>query len=431
MNKSGKNQTSKSNTESKNNTKQASKDKRPFFSLSFFLTSRSIKRGDKWTLALIALIMAVVFLNMLFTDAIFSGITKAMNDVKENFQYGEIMIEPAPGEDFISDVSAIKDFLGRYTEVTNVVPLLQQVAVFVNEKEKDGRDFETVAGVVEGIDPNSKYVFDLDKYILDGRSLRDNDTAKIMVGSSLAGGYGATVFPDDLGSIRPGDKLRVNMGRYSTEYEVVGTFQTKNFDVDRRAYVLKSELRRMLGTSPNHASAIVVRLSDKNTSKRIMRDLKEAGFGNLDIADWEEKLAFGAGISKSFEMIGMILQVIGALVAGLVIFIIIFVDVLNKRRQIGILKAIGITNKVIILDYVFRGLFYTTLGIIFGYILMLLAVEFFTAHPIRMPVADVIPFVRKAALLSSVGFFFTAGLIGSFVPSFKEIRKKVLTLLYR
>ncbi len=421
----------KQKTKPKESAKSGEDKKNPFVSLSLFLTSRSIMRGDKWTLTLIALIMAVVFLNMLFTDAIFSGITKAMNDAKEDFQYGEIIIEPAPGEEYVANVSAISEFLYNYPEVTKVVPVLQDGAVFINEKEKDGRDFEQVAGIVEGIDPTKDYIFDIEPYILDGRSLKNYDTAKILVGSALAGGYGASVFPDDLGSVRPGSKLRVNMGPFSTEYEVVGTFQTKNFDVDRRAYVLKSELRRMLGTSPNHATAVVVRLSDKYASKRIMQDLKEAGFINLDIADWEEKLAFGAGISKSFEVIGMILQVIGALVAGLVIFIIIFVDVLNKRRQIGILKAIGIKNKIIILDYVLRGIFYTVLGIVFGYMLMLIAVELFKQNPIRMPVADVVPFVRNSALISSVLFFVLAGLIGSFAPSFKEIRKKVLTLLYR
>ncbi len=399
--------------------------------LSLFLTSRSLLRGDKWTLSLIMLIMAVVFLNMLFTDAIFSGITRAMDDVKENFQYGEIMIEPKPGDEYISEFTNIADFLYQYPEVKSVIPLLDKGAIIVNEKEKDGRDYESLAAIVEGIDPSKEYVFNLGDYILDGRSLQDGDTAKMVLGSALAGGYDATVFPDDLGSVRPGQKVRLDIAGGSVEYEVVGTFQTKNFDVDRRAYILKSELRRMLGVSPNHASAIVVRLYDKNDSKKIMRHLKEAGYGEYDIADWEEKLAFGAGISKSFEVIGVILQVIGALVAGLVIFIIIFVDVINKRRQIGILKAIGITNKVIILDYVLRGIIYTILGIIFGYIFMLIAIELFKVHPIKMPVADVVPFLRKQALLLSIIFFLLAGLVGSFAPSYKEIRKKVLTLLYR
>ncbi len=401
------------------------------FKSALFLASRSVMRGDKWTLALITLIMSVVFLNMLFTDAIFSGITKAINNVKEDIQYGEIMIEPKPGEDYVGDVSSIKVFLSRYPEVVRVVPVLKTGAILRNDKNKDGRDYEEMAGVVEGIDPDRAYVYDISRYIQDGRMLQDDDTAKLLLGSNAAGGYGASVFPDDLGSVRPGDKLRITIAGTPVEYEVVGTYKTKNFDVDRRAYILKKELRRMLGVSPNHASAVVVRLSDKNASKRIVKDMKEAGFDKYKIEDWEQKLAFGAGISKSFEVIGMILRLIGAIVAGLVIFIIIFVDVLNKRRQIGILKAIGAQNRVVILDYLLRGMFYAFLGIIFGYLFMRFAILLFEAHPINMPMADVVPYIRPAALLSSVIFFAVAAFIGAFAPAFKEVRKKVLALLYR
>ncbi len=419
----------------KNNRKEseASKEKlkHSTFKLGAFLASRSILRGDKWTLSLIALIMAVVFLNILFTDAIFSGITKAMNAVKQDFQWGEIYIEPKPGEDYISDVNSIEYFLLKYPELERVVPVLHVGASFINEKNKDGRDFEKDASMVEGINPDSEYIFPLEDYILNGRMLRSDDSRKILLGANLAGGYGASVFPTDLGGVRPGQKVRVNMEGQSIEYEVVGTYETKNFDMDHRAFILDSELRRILGVSPNHASAISVRLSDPNKAKDIVKDMKEFGFADYKIYDWEEKLAFGAGISKSFEAIGLILRVIGALVAGLVIFIIIFVDVLNKRRQIGILKAIGVPNRVIIFDYFIRGTFYTFLGIIFGYAFMYIAVRHFESSPIEMPVADVVPFVRPEALLSSIMFFFIAGFIGSVLPSFKEVRKKVLDLLYK
>ncbi len=414
-------------------SKNKSKNKKlgTVFSLASFLASRSILRGDKWTLSLIALIMAVVFLNILFTDAIFSGITKAMNTVKQDFQWGEIYIEPKPGDDYISDLNSIEYFLLKYPELERVVPVLHVGASFINEKNKDGRDFEKDASMVEGIDPDSSYIFPLENYIVDGRMLRSDDSGKILLGVSLAGGYGASVFPADLGGLRPGQKVRVNMEGQSIEYEVVGTYETKNFDMDHRAFILDSELRRILGVSPNHASAISVRLSDPDKAKEIVKDMKESGFADYKIYDWEEKLAFGAGISKSFEAIGLILRVIGALVAGLVIFIIIFVDVLNKRRQIGILKAIGVPNKIVVLDYLFRGLFYTSLGIVFGYLLMFFAVKHFESNPIDMPVADVVPFVRPEALLSSIIFFFIAGFIGSVLPSFKEVRKKVLDLLYK
>jgi putative ABC transport system permease protein len=130
-------------------------------------------------------------------------------------------------------------------------------------------------------------------------------------------------------------------------------------------------------------------------------------------------------------MIGAILRIIGALVAGLVIFIIIFVDIVNKRRQVGILKAIGIRQEIVINSYIIRGMIYSGLGIIFGYILMVFVmIAFFTANPIDLPMADVIPVLKDSSLSSSIIFFIVAGFLGSLIPARKEIKKNILDLLY-
>ncbi len=129
-------------------------------------------------------------------------------------------------------------------------------------------------------------------------------------------------------------------------------------------------------------------------------------------------------------MIGSILRIIGSLVAGLVIFIIIFVDIVNRRKQIGILKAIGIPESAIMQSYVIRGMFYTVLGVIFGFLLMRFGViSFFTIHPIDFPMGDMVPVIKKTALRMSIILFVVAGLIGSVIPAVKEVRKKILTLM--
>jgi len=399
--------------------------------LAYFLASRAFLRGDKWALVLVGVIMMVVFLNLLFTDAVFSGITKAMNANKINYQYGEVFIEPEPGEDYVHELRAIASSLKIFPNVTRVVATLHTGASFINEKNKDGRDEQKVVAILESINPEEPYIYDLSKYILDGRMLQNTDTGKVLIGANLAGGYGANVFADDLEAIRPGDKLRLEFAGTAGEYEVAGTFKTKNFEIDRRAFILRDDMRRALGVSFDDASEVVVRMDNPTKAKEVAAFLKQAGFDKYKISDWQEKIAFGAGISKSFDVIGQILRFIGALVAGLVIFIVVFVDIANRKRQIGILKAIGIKNEIIILDYILRGFVYTILGIILGYILMKFVIAGFEKRPIVMPMADVVPFLRDKALVMSMVFFGVAGFLGSFLPSYKEIKKDVLTLLYR
>ncbi len=400
--------------------------------LSLFLAWKSIQRGNKASFFLVIGIMMIVFLNLLFTDAIFAGITKGMNANKINFQYGEIIIEPSENKDFIENPLEVISYFKNNENVEKISQIINFGVSFINQKEKDGQSEKKMAGLLMGIDLKNNgndFVFNIKDKIIAGRMLREGEVGKIIIGTNLAGGYGASVFPTDLGAVRPGDKILVERGKNKKEFEIVGIFKTKNFDIDARGIIPEKELRQMMKLNIG-ANEIIFRLSDKNKSTEFTKELK-AKFPNYQIYDWNDKLAFGAAISKSFEMIGSILRIIGSIVAGLVIFIIIFVEIVNRRRQIGIMKSMGIKQKVIIHSYILRGIFYTGLGSIFGFLLMKYGIiATFEQRPIDMPMTDLIPFLKNEALLASVIFFILAGLIGSAIPAYREIKKKILILLY-
>lgn len=400
--------------------------------LSFFLAWKSLSRGNKSSFALVIIIMMIVFLNLLFTDSIFAGIGKSITESKVDYQYGELIIEPKVGELFVTDTRAIIDFLQDNQYVTHISPVTEAAVVFVNDKAKDGRDEERMGGSLIGINVQdaSREVFDIESKIIDGRFLQAGDYGKILLGSGLAGGYKSSMFVEDLGGLRDGDTVIVERGGASKEYQIIGIFKTKNSGLDKNAIILDDEIRSILQIN-DETTKIIVRLSDPTKSYLIERQLDQSRFSGYEIATWQEKSSAGAGIEKSFDMIGAILRVIGALVAGLVIFIIIFVDIVNKRRQVGILKAIGIKESIIINSYIMRGVFYTVLGSILGYLLMqFVIIAAFTMRPIDLPMGDVIPFLKESSITSSVIFFLFAGFIGSSVPAMQEIRKKILDLLY-
>ncbi len=414
-------------------TSKKTKNKKNFFvdfKLAFFLTWKSIQRGNKSSLILVIGIMMVVFLNLLFTDAIFAGITKGMNDNKINYQYGEIIIEPGAGENFIKNTREIINNYKDESGVENIDYSLKTGVNFINRKNKDGRDSKKIPGILMAWNKNDKSVFDFKSNLVAGRFLKDDDFGKIVLGSNLSGGFGESVFPDDL-EIKLGEKVLVNFGgKNEREFQIVGVYKTKNFDIDRRAIILHKDLKRVLGVN-SEASEIIFRLDKRGDSKKILKSLK-VKYPKLKIYDWEEKISFGASIGKSFEAIGMILKVIGSLVAGLVIFIIIFVNVVNNRRQVGVLRAMGIKQKVLVASYVFLGVFYILMGIIFGYFLMeYVIIEMFKVHPIKMPMADVAPFLSQRSFISAIFLFSIFALIGSIVPAYNQIKKKILDLLYR
>ena len=400
--------------------------------LSFFLAIKTIMRGDKGSLILTILIMLVVFLNLLFVDAIFKGISATMDNGKINYQYGEIIIEPEIGEKYIKKTNDVIDAITDFYYVKSITPHLRAGATLKNDKYDDGRDVAQFDAGVIGINPDiDNDSIDIKSNLVDGRYLQQGDFAKAMLGTDIAGGYGSSVFPDDLEGVRVGDTIEVEYNNgVNMEYEIVGIYKTKNFDIDSKMIVIEDDLNNVLGTK-NEASEIVVRLINRDISKKALSDFSKIEILNgYEISDWEQKLAFGRTINKSFDMIGNILRVIGSLVAGLVIFIIIFVDIVNRRKQIGILKAIGIPESAVMYSYVIRGMFYTLMGVLFGFSLMKFGViGFFVKHPIDFPMGDMVPVIKKEALRMSLILFMFAGLIGSFIPAIKEVRKKILLLM--
>ncbi len=400
--------------------------------LAFFLAWKSLSRGNKSSLALVIVIMMIVFLNLLFTDSIFAGISKSINANKVEYQYGEVIIEPKIGETFITDTASIISFIQDYTEVYKIAPITEVQVTYVNEKAGDGRDDERIGSSLVGTDisDNSKQVFDIKSKIIKGRFLQDGDYGKIVIGSGLSGGFSGGMFTNDLGGVKIGERIMIEYGGRRKEYEIIGIFKTKSSGMDRKGFILDKEMHSILGVN-NIASSIVLRLHNPDESLAIVKQLEDSQFSEYQIGPWQEKIALGAGVGESFDIIGSLLRVIGSLVAGLVIFIIIFVDIVNKRRQVGILKAIGITEGVIINSYIIRGIFYAAVGSVLGYLLMQYGiVEAFVRHPIDLPMGDVVPFIKSGAVTSSVLFFLVAGLVGSAFPAVQEIRKKILDLLY-
>ncbi len=400
--------------------------------LAFFLAVRAIVRSDKSSLFLTIFIMAVVFLNLLFIDSIFAGISRAMDEEKINYQFGEVIIEPKSGEQYIKNVGRVVDFIRDYHYVRSVAPRLIVLATLKNDKNKDGRDVATFTTGVVGINPEKDNdAINIEANMIAGRYLRKGDFGKAILGADVAGGYGSSVFPDDLEGVRVGDKIKAKFANgLEKEYRIVGIFKTKNFDTDSKMFVIRRDLDRVLGTSREEASEIVVRLNDKNFSKQAIKDWRKLSLAGLSLADWEEKLAFGRKINKSFDMVGNILRMIGSLVAGLVIFIVIFVEVVNRRKQIGILKAIGLPEVTLVYSYIIQGLFFTLTGILLGYLLMSGGViGFFKKYPIDFPMGWVVPVVKNRSLRLSVELFLLAGFIGSLFPAWREVRKRILDLM--
>ena len=103
----------------------------------------------------------------------------------------------------------------------------------------------------------------------------------------------------------------------------------------------------------------------------------------------------------------------------------------NRKRQIGIQRAIGITPEAITLAYLMRALFYAIIaaalaGLIFTNVVMPLEAK----YPFHFPLGDVYLIVTPAGMMRIVLILLGAAIIAAFIPVRAVVRIKILDAIW-
>jgi len=400
--------------------------------IAFFLALKSIRRGNKGTLAMTILIMSLAFVNLVFIASIFSGIIEAMNVQSIDNIFGNIVIGPEDDKTYIEQIADMENLIKDIPGVTGLSAHYVSNSIISYDYKKDGKDIENGSWAVKSINIEDEIATtDIYKSMVAGEYLEKTDRNKIILGKDISGGHGTALEYSSLGGVKIGDDIKVKFNNgLEREYELKGIFSTKSNQVDQMAFLTEKEMESVLGVS-NKASEIIVKISETGQEKKYIKELRKIGLEKEDIKTWEELMGFTANVSKSFGMISIILGAIGTIVAGVTIFIVIFVSVVNKKRQIGILKAIGMKEWIIVLSFITQALFYGISGIGIGFFVMLYLIKpFFLVHPLDFPVGWVSLNITNLNLIISVVSLMLASLIGGFIPALRGAKESILDAIW-
>jgi len=392
--------------------------------VSFFLASKSIKRGNIGTTVLTVMIMSLIFVNLIFMPSIVSGIGERMNLMIIDYTYSNIVIEPKEDNLYINNVDSIQKKINSLPGVAGTSARYITGATF-SYKDK------FVSGALHSINPADEVaVTKIHTGLIEGEYLSKADTDEILLGIELAGKEGKEAEEQDLGGVRVGDKIKVTFSNgVIKEYRVKGIFKTKAFTADGAAFITEKEMESVLGLD-NKASQILVKISQRGNEEEFRKKFMELGISE-DIKTWQKKSAgFVGDVISSFALINLISTVVSLVIAVVVIFIVIYINTVHNRKQIGILKAIGIDQRVIIHSYVIQALFYCFCGIIMGSFLLYLLTSYMTASPIEFPMGYVKPLIEQQLIIQSIISLIVVSLIAGFIPSWKTARENILKAIW-
>ena len=406
--------------------------------LALFLAFKSIIKGNRWALVLIIMVMSLSFANLLLTPSILSGVTNTLNQQQIDTLYGNIVVDPPPTEYYLNRASLIEKKIEQIPGVTGVSARLNNSAFIEYQwQEKDSPSDKGDSGTwsVIGIDPAREInVTTIHERIIQGSYLDSNDRDEIMIGVEIAGGDRAqTAEFLTLQGVSVGDKVRLTYPNgVQREYRVKGIFQAKEmFQADRSAFVTETEMASVMGRTvySDRASQILVRTGPGVSEDQVIQEISSLGI-NAEVRNWSEYGSLGALVS-SFDVLIALIGTIGLVVAGIVMFIVIYINVINKRRQIGILRAIGINRDVIIGSYLTQAIFYAVLGIVFGGLIFGYGIQpYFELHPLDLPLGEISLAVETLTIHSAVLGILMAAVLAGLIPVINITRQPIIQAIW-
>lgn len=391
--------------------------------LSLFLASKSMMKGNKSTQLLIIFIMSLIFVNLVFIGSIFLGVTEATNNQVINSLYSNVVIEPKTDEKYINDVYSLEQ---KIKGVPGVVGISSQYVTGATLSYKDKHGTWTV----RSINPDNEMKVTTNyKYLIAGKYLSRLDENEILLGKEIAGGYGGDIEYNSLG-VKVGDNIDVlfNNG-IKKSYRVKGIFDANFIQTNTMAYISQKEMESVVGLE-NKASQILVKTRDNGNEDRYIKQFLEMGIKE-EIKPWTVYAGMVKNITNSFNMISMMISAIGLFVAVITIFIIVYTSTVSKRRQIGILRAVGIEESIIIQSYIFQAIFIVISGIFIGLIIIFFALKpWFIEHPLKFPIGLASLMILPERVSMNAISLIIAALAAGFIPSWLAVRKTIIDAIW-
>lgn len=403
--------------------------------IGLLLGWRQIQRANIWTTSLIIFVMMLTFLNLIVVSGVLVGLIAGAERAVKAESLGDIVISELDGEDRILETEALVRAIETYDEIQNYSVRYQGSAVLeANYKERRNlaAERDIANATVTGIDPVQEDAMSgLSDNLIAGEYLNPDEEGYILIGyyylEENAEQFG-DIF-DTLSNISPGVPVRLTAGDISKEFIVKGIVQSKVDEVSLNTYIPEREFRRMFGRLNPDADQIVIRVAKPEQDITVQQGLIAAGFNDsAKIQLYEEaKPKFITDIKNTMNLLGTFIGSIGIVVASITIFIIIFINAISRRQQIGILKGIGIERRAIEIAYVIQAAFYALLGSALGALLTYgFLIGFFERNPIKFPFSDGILVAPPEETFIRFIVLFVITLVAGFVPAWLIVKQNTL-----
>jgi putative ABC transport system permease protein len=391
------------------------------------LAFTSVTKGNFRIALLTMLILILVALNLLFVPGLLDGLVWGANDKLVNTYSSNLLVESDGASHYIPNVEQLVAEIKQVEGVEAVTARNYMGA----EIEYEGK---YLGAAVYGVHPDTEIeVFTIADSMVEGSYLDADDIDAIVIGIQIAGADRTELemYARSLQNVHAGDSiLVVYTNGIEKEYEVKGIFHTEFIQTDLQAFVSENDFQTVAPLLANNASSIYVKtIEDADTDVMISQILNMAD--GIKVTTWEDHAGLVHSMTASFKIIEVIMNGVNLLVAGITIFIITYIDVAHRRRQIGIQRAIGITPAAITMSYVIRAIFYAIVALALAMLIYKFGIIPLEArYPFHFPFGDVFLRIIPFVLIRTALLLFVVSIISALLPVHGAMRTKIIDAIW-
>lgn len=405
--------------------------------VGWYLAQRQIKRASPWTTGLVVFVMVLTFLNLVVVTGILVGLVQGISNLYRDQETGDVVISTPKTENYIEHSQEVIQFVQELPQVrqysARYITGGQIEANYKTRTDQNQKPNQTGANII-GVDPIAENQFShLGSFVGEGSYLAPTDYDEILIGSQLIDRYafgGDVPGITPLKNIYPGTKVRVTINGSTREMTVKGIITTTaNSPLAVGVYMPADELRELMGRDDFNVNQIAIRLKNGVDPDQFSSLLKGSGVGSVaTVQTFDEAIPSGVEeIKATFAMLGNAISSVGLVVASITIFIVIFINAVTRRKFIGILKGIGISTAAIEISYMFQSFFYALIGSAIGLLILYgFLVPYISAHPIVLPISNVILVAPVPDTFVRIALLMVATIIAGYIPARMIVRKNTL-----
>lgn len=332
-----------------------------------------------------------------------------------------------PGSETVS--TSTKPLTNKEVQAIKSISEIQYVEPAISGSKPVYYLGETVNINIEGVDP-SIWKFITTSTLESGRFLNPGDNNVVVIGSSIA----KEMFKKEVAVNR---QIKV----VNTSFTVVGVLKkTGSFSVDDRRIIMPMvNAKDVLEKKENEYDSITIKVKDQSLVEQIELKL-------------EKKLLIVRHVTKNtkdFTILSMktIQEKVGAILAGFTLFLTaiaavsllvgavgiantMFTSVLERTKEIGVMKALGAKNMDIMLIFLFNsglvGLVGGIIGTLFGILIAIsipqLGVSFGGGEPMTTSVS-------LELIIFTLVFSVVLGMVSGVIPAYRASKLRPVEAL--